>query len=47
MSRVDASCNFDVSVSLILNSQDSDIYDNCKTKLREQALDHLALVDLL
>ena len=30
MSRVDASYSCDVSVSSILNSEDTDICDNCK-----------------
>ena len=34
MSRIDTSCSCDVSVSLILNSEDSDIYDNWKNLMR-------------
>ena len=30
MSRVDTSCSCDVSVQLMLNSEDSSICDNCK-----------------
>ena len=30
MSRVDTSCSCDISVSLMLNMEDSDICDNCK-----------------
>ena len=34
MLRVDTSCNVDVSVSLMLNSEDSIICDNCKSLAR-------------